>query len=135
MKPQHKEILIKNLIYKCDTALEDAKLALDNNRLDNAQNRIYYAIFYIVSALGYKNDFITSKHGQLMGWFNKNFIKDGIFDIKYGEIYKKTYEYRKKSDYEFTYKPVKEKVEKLFEETSEFIEIIKKEVCKTDKEF
>jgi len=34
--------------------------------LFNAENRIYYAIYYIVSALAIKNDYSTSKHSQLL---------------------------------------------------------------------
>ncbi|OGI03286.1 MAG: hypothetical protein A2Y25_05140 [Candidatus Melainabacteria bacterium GWF2_37_15] len=118
---QHKDILIKNLKEKSNAALDDAKLAIDNDRLDTAHNRIYYAIFYIVAALGYKQDFVTSKHAQLLGWFIKNFIKENIFDIEMGEIYKKAYENRMKSDYEFTYKPDKEKVVDLFNKSKKFI--------------
>jgi len=118
---QHKNDLINNLIQKSHTALEDAKLAMDNERFETANNRIYYAIFYIVSALGYSKDFTTSKHSQLQGWFNKTFIKEKIIDIKYGIIYKEAYEHRIKSDYEFTYKPSKQKVEDLYYRASEFV--------------
>jgi len=121
---QHKDILIKNLIDKSNAALDDAKLALDHDRLDNALNRIYYAIFYIVSALAYTKNFVTSKHNQLLGWFIKNFIKENIFDIEYGKIYKKAYENRMKSDYEFTYKPDKEKVIDLLNKSRKFITMV-----------
>lgn len=122
---QHKDILIKNILEKSNTALEDAKLALDNDRLDNAYNRIYYAIFYIVCALGYKKDFVTSKHSKLLGWFNKNFIKENVFNIEYGVTYKKAYENRMRSDYEFTYKPDKVTATDLFDKAENFIEIIR----------
>ena len=63
---------VSGFITKSKESLCDAELALSNNRLDNAQNRIYYSIFYIVTALAYTDNFITSKHSQLIGWFNKN---------------------------------------------------------------
>ena len=40
-----------------------------------ALNRIYYGIFYIVSALAIKNRFSTANHSQLIGWFNTNYVK------------------------------------------------------------
>lgn len=123
---QHKAILIENLLEKSKIALEDAKLALDNERLDNAHNRIYYALFYIVSALGYKFDFITSKHSQLLGWFNKEIIHNKkLFDQELFKIYKKAYENRMKSDYEFTYKASKENVLDLFNKAGSFIETVR----------
>jgi len=45
---------------------------IDNNRFRSAVNRIYYGMFYPLMALGLANHFETSKHGQLIGWFNKS---------------------------------------------------------------
>jgi len=70
-----KDIIINYSIEKSWEAARDAKLAIENNSFFNAENRIYYAIFYLVSALALKNEFSTSKHRQLMGWFNQNYIK------------------------------------------------------------
>jgi len=69
-----KNILIKRNIEKSDEALKYAELALNDNALTTALNRIYYAVFYTVSALAMKYDFVTAKHTKLMGWFNKKFI-------------------------------------------------------------
>ena len=78
---EHREVLIKNAILKSEEALQDAEIAISNDRLTNAQNRIYYALFYITCGLGYLNNFVTSKHKELMGWFNKKFIyEDEAFD-------------------------------------------------------
>ena len=106
---------------------DDAKFALDNNRLNNAENRIYYAIFYSVSALAIKHNYSTSKHYQLLGWFNKNFIKTGKIDKEFGRIYKRQFENRLESDYddfvEFTKEQVNEdyiSMKKLIEEIQRF---------------
>ncbi len=71
---EEKKLFITSFLKKSKEALEDARINLENVRLANALNRIYYAIFYSVVALGYRDNFITSKHKQLMGWFNKKFI-------------------------------------------------------------
>lgn len=78
---QHKDILVKLSFEKADEALRSAKLNIDNNLLTAAQNRIYYALFYSVLALGYSNGFVTGKHGQLLGWFNKVFIHEKRFSL------------------------------------------------------
>lgn len=121
---QYKEILIENLIEKCYRALDDARFAIEANRLEIALNRAYYAIFYIVAALGYKKGFVTGKHGQLLGWFNKNFIKENIFEKKFAVTYKDAYEFRMKSDYEFTYKPTVKNTQELLDNAKEFIKEI-----------
>ena len=124
---QHKEILVSNAFLKAQEALDDAKYAIDGERYNTAQNRIYYAIFYSVMGLGYSNDFITSKHSRLLGWFNKKFIyQEKIFDDELYATYKTAYENRMSSDYEFTYKPDKDKTLKSFEDAKKFVNLIKK---------
>ncbi len=124
----NKSDLIKHRIFRSRESADDAKLALDNNRLLNAENRIYYAIFYAVSALALKNDFSTSKHFQLLGWFNKNFIKTEIISVEFGKIYKKQFENRLECDYEdyveFTYSEVKNDFDKMIEFVKEIEKLL-----------
>ncbi|VEN74433.1 conserved hypothetical protein [Candidatus Desulfarcum epimagneticum] len=57
-------------------------------------------MFYAVSALGTRHGFATSKHGQLIGWFNKEFIKTGVFKRNYGKTLRDAFEIRKQGDYD-----------------------------------
>jgi uncharacterized protein (UPF0332 family) len=43
--------LIKYRIEKAEGTIKAAQLLMDNNLLSHAENRIYYAIFYIVQLL------------------------------------------------------------------------------------
>lgn len=123
---QHKDILVQNSLQKADEALKTAKINIENTLLDGAQNRIYYAIFYAAMALGYNNDFITSKHSQLLGWFNKKFIKEEkVFEPELFQIYQNAYKSRMESDYEFTAKPDKEKLCKSLDKAIYFVESVK----------
>jgi uncharacterized protein (UPF0332 family) len=54
---------------KAFNTLSEIEYLLNNNLLANAMNRIYYSGFYIVSALLLIDDFSTSKHKQLIGYF------------------------------------------------------------------
>ena len=73
---------------------------LSKNRLYKiAVNRIYYGMFYMLLALALKHDFKTSKHQQLIGWFNRNFIKTGVIDMTFGKIINDAFENRSDSDY------------------------------------
>ena len=95
-----KDQLIKYRVARARETVEDARIAVENNRLSAAENRIYYAVFYIVSALAIKNNFSTSKHGQLLGWFNKNYVKTGIVSPDFGKIYADAFANRQESDYQ-----------------------------------
>jgi uncharacterized protein (UPF0332 family) len=85
---------------KSERAIQSAERAIQADDMDTACNRIYYALFYAVMALGYFHHFATSKHTQLMGWFNKKFIhEEHIFPPEMYQIYKVAYDQRQESDY------------------------------------
>jgi len=123
--PQHKKILVQIAIEKSDAALKTSCETLDIN-LNNAQNRAYYAIFYIVSALAYLDDFQSKSHHFLMGQFNKRYIHEQkLFDKSLNKIYKTLIRNREASDYDFTYKLTKDNVLKDIEDAKMFIETVK----------
>ncbi len=80
--------------------LTEASILIANNKFFAAVNRIYYAVFYEVSALLLIEDIVSSKHSGVRGYFNKHFIKTGLIPQEYGDFYNKIFEFRQKSDYE-----------------------------------
>lgn len=98
---ESKKIHITNCLAKSKEAFEDAEFNYKNGRFSVTLNRIYYSIFYSVLALAYKDEFVTSKHLQLKGWFNKKYIyEEKLFDEEMLKIYQKAYNDRQESDYE-----------------------------------
>jgi uncharacterized protein (UPF0332 family) len=95
-----------------------------------AVNRIYYGMFYILSALALKYKFKTSKHQGLIGWFNKNFLKDKKIDRKYGTIVRDAFNNRSDGDYGAFIKFVKADVLKSFDDMKDFISTIEKYIDK-----
>jgi uncharacterized protein len=127
------KIIIKNWLLKSKEALNEAEINIQMNCLQSAQNRLYYAIFYSVSALAKSKNFITSKHSQLLGWFNKEYVKTELISKEIAKIYVEMYEFRQKSDYTFSFKPRVEKLKVNFNETKFFIDNIKKIIPKEKK--
>lgn len=117
--------LIKHRLKQAEETILDVKLLIDNDRLRSAVNRIYYGMFYSLLALGLANKFETSKHSQLIGWFNKMFINKGLIDNKFGKIINRAFNRRTKSDYDTYVEFDKETVNKMFVEMKEFISKIK----------
>ncbi|KPA18882.1 antitoxin [Candidatus Magnetomorum sp. HK-1] len=105
--------LIKYRIDQAKATKNEAKLMIENDMFRGAINRIYYAMFYMVLALALKYEFDSSKHGQLIGWFNKTFIKEAVIERRFGKMLREAFEHRQKNDYavyiEYTKKEVKTK--------------------------
>ncbi len=121
LKESEREELIKHRLVEAKETIEDVQLLIDNDRLRAAVNRIYYGMFYSLLALGIAYEFETSKHQQLIGWFNRNFIHEGLIDSKFGRIINKASNRRTKGDYESFVEFEKEVVLEMFEEMKEFI--------------
>jgi len=99
MDEKAKKALIKYRMERSFESVEAAKLMLENNLLTSAMNRIYYAMFYAVQALLITENASFSKHGQVKGYFNKEFIHKGKVSVHFGKIYNKAFDYRQKFDY------------------------------------
>jgi uncharacterized protein (UPF0332 family) len=123
-----KKKLIKYRLNRASETLEEAKIAIENKRYLLAANRIYYASFYSVSALAIKHEFKTSKHTQLLSWFNKNFVKNGIVEKRLGKFYLDAFEMRQESDYEDFVVIDKTSIDEKVKLTLEFINKITKTI-------
>ena len=94
-------------------------------------NRVYYAIFYTVTALAEKHEFKTSKHSAMLGWFNKKFVyEDKLFDAELFEVYRKTFDFRQKGDYDSSYIPDIDEATDLFEKAKIVIKTIREHIQK-----
>lgn len=121
-----RESLIEYRLNQALETIELAKFLVDSDKLIIAVNRIYYGMYYALTALALKNKFDTSKHGQLIGWFNKEFISSKIVDAKFGKILRNAYHKRTKGDYDAYVSFPKDEVEYMLSEMVDFIEEIKR---------
>jgi uncharacterized protein (UPF0332 family) len=117
--------LIEYRLQQAFETIELSKFLVNNDKLVIAVNRIYYGMYYALTALALKNKFETSKHSQLMGWFNKEFIASKKIDSKFGKILRNAFQNRTKGDYDAFISFSAKEVESILNEMVEFIEEIK----------
>ena len=113
--------LINYRIQQANETIKEVEFQIENNFLVIAVNRIYYGMFYMLLALALKNGFKTSKHNQLLGWFNREFVKTGKIDRKIGKIVHKAFEDRTDGDYGIFVKFEKEEVIEKLENMKRFL--------------
>jgi len=128
MNPDNKDKsnLLKYRLQQAKDTIEVVDILIINKKYSAAVNRIYYGIFYSLLALALKFDFESSKHQQLIGWFNKEFIQTGKVEKNYGRVLRKAYENRTTGDYDTFIEFEKNDVVQLFEEMKQFIVRIEK---------
>lgn len=126
LSDEDRSTLINYRFGQADETTADVKLLIENNRFRSALNRIYYGMFYSLLALALAYKFESSKHAQIIGWFNKNFVHTGKFDEKFGKIINKAFNKRTKSDYDTFVEIDKETASEMYIEMKEFIFEIKR---------
>lgn len=127
--------LVNLRIEKSKVTLKGIKLLIESGYVSFAMNRIYYSGFYIVSALALLDGKSFSKHHQLIGYFNKTYLKPNIIDRKLGSILNETFERRNLIDYDDYFSITKTEVKKYYSDMKKFVKVaerlIKKRISNT----
>jgi len=110
-----KSSMVKYWIEKAESSLKSSKREFEAGAYDFSVNRLYYTVFYAVSALLLEKDMSFKKHSGVRAFFHREYIKEGLIDTKWGKFYDRLFEDRQEGDYtafvEFEKDYVKEKIE------------------------
>ena len=101
--------LSKLRLNNAKSNLDDAKYLLNDGRFKSSVNRSYYAIFHALRAVTALDGFDSNKHSGIIAYFNKNYVKSGIFDKNVSKIISSVYTIREHSDYNDFYVVSKKK--------------------------
>ena len=119
-------------IQKAEETYSDSTLLVDHERYNSAVNRLYYACFYIVSALLTTRGLQAGTHNGAKILFFKKFVKTGIIQPKYGTLYSNLFDWRQEADYADFIDFDNVTVNDLLIETRDFIDEIKSFVLRKD---
>lgn len=96
---KHKTQLALYWLDKGDESLNSAISELEAGRLTFAVNRLYYAMFYAVSALFAAKSLSYGKHSAVRSALHREFIKPGLMDRSVGRLYDELFNARQQADY------------------------------------
>lgn len=88
--------------YRFQSAKEDletAQMLMNDGRFKASVNRSYYAIFHGLRAVTALAEFDSSKHSGVISFFNRTYVKTGIFDKSISKLIDTAYRLREKADY------------------------------------
>ena len=125
ISPEQRQELINLRIEQAESTYQLAVRLIAEKEFPTAINRIYYGMFYALLALGLQHQYETSKHLQLLGWFNKEFVNTGKVSKELGKIVKKAFDRRINADYELLPLPQEAEMQSIIEEMNTFIQGIK----------
>jgi uncharacterized protein (UPF0332 family) len=126
LSEQDRNILIVHRVEKARSLFKEASFLFESGLYNTSVNRIYYGMYHILSALALKDNFSTSKHLQLIGWFNREYVKKDRVSIDIGRYLSRAFEMRSKGDYDDFIVYTKPEVEKLLRNMKDFIDELEK---------
>lgn len=119
-------------LYRIRTAkenLKSARILLDADEYKGANNRAYYAIYNAMNAIHALDGNAYKRHKDVIGNFNKNYVKTEIFPRELGRKISEAEEIHHASDYDDFYIASREEAERQIAVADEFIQRIEK-YCK-----
>ena len=78
--------LAKYRLKQAEESIDEAIFLLSGKKSPRSiVNRAYYGMFYAVLALLIFESYASSKHSGVLSYFNKRFIKGGLFPEELGQ--------------------------------------------------
>ena len=114
--------------YRLQTAIEDLDSAIalkEIGQYKSSINRSYYAIFHALRAVTAMDGFDSSKHSGVIAYFNKNYVKEGIFDKDISKLIDTSFRLREKADYQDFFVVSKSQAEEQIGKAERVIGLIK----------
>ncbi len=104
--------------------LEEANALQEHGFWRGVINRSYYAMFYSVLALGVIKQVVLSKHSQVIAFFDREYVKTGIFPRELSRSLHFGFDQRQANDYGDIWTTSQEEAETVLSEAGVFIETV-----------
>ncbi len=117
--------LITYRLQQANESLKEAQILAEASLWRGAINRAYYAMFYAVLALTVINQQVISKHSGVIAFFDRDFVRTGIFPKELSRYLHFAFERRQNSDYGDLFSADQEETNRAIKEADEFVTLVK----------
>lgn len=120
------EELVTYRLRQAQETLQEAEKLHQASLWRGSINRAYYAMFYAVLALAVLRQQATSKHSGVIAFFDREFVKTGIFEKSLSRSLHQSFENRQNSDYGEIFEVSETEAKLSVEKAHTFVETVKK---------
>lgn len=97
---EERKVMVANKVRRSHETWIETKGIMEQQYWYAAANRMYYACYYMVSALLLSIGQSSHTHGGTIGLFGLHFIKTGVVSPELGKFYSELFELRQTGDYD-----------------------------------
>lgn len=112
-------------LHRADKSLQAAQSLLEDDFLEDALSRAYYAILHAARAALLAEGVNVSSHRAVRRLFGLHLIKPGKLAIRFAKILAEEQDDRYLADYDAWFHPERERAEKRVGEAGEFLVAVK----------
>jgi uncharacterized protein (UPF0332 family) len=88
-------------------------------------NRSYYAMFYTILALAVEQDKIAAKHTAAISFFDREYVKTGIFPKEFSKALHLLFDRRQSNDYGEIWEVDEDEALQALQDATNFVQAIK----------
>jgi uncharacterized protein (UPF0332 family) len=120
------EELVTYRLRQAQETLQEAEKLHQASLWRGSINRAYYAMFYAVLALAVLRQQATSKHSGVIAFFDREYVKTGIFERGLSRSLHQAFESRHRSDYGEIFEVSESEAKQCVLEAQSFVHTVKK---------
>lgn len=105
--------------------MKEASTLYEKDLFRGSINRAYYAMLYAVMALAIIKNQVVSKHSAMISFYDKEYVKTGIFPKRTSQIFHLAFDLRQSVDYGELFTVSKEDARAVIADSMEFVVGIK----------
>lgn len=124
LSDEERDAIVFYRIQKAKETLNEAEGIAQLGFWNAVINRLYYACYYMTSALLIYNGHTAQTHSGVIRLFGLNFVITGIVSKEQSKFYSKLFELRQTSDYDDLYNLTEDEVQPLIASARIYIESI-----------
>ena len=116
--------IVRNRLENAWNTLAEVESHKENGFYNTAINRMYYACYYVTSALLVKNGILANTHSGVIRMLGLHFVSTNIISDEMGSFYTRLFELRQTGDYD-EWKVIKESdIKPLMPKVEEYMQCI-----------
>lgn len=100
--------------------LESSRLLLEHQSYKDSIGRSYYAMFTAVRAILAMDGVDFKKHAGVISYFQREYVKTGIFEVQYSKYLSQAFQIRNNTDYADFFVVSREEAEEQYRRAADF---------------
>ena len=123
---ESRKAIVDYRVERAEATIIEAKGVAESGWYNLSVNRLYYAVYYVSSALLISKGLPANTHAGVLSLLHLHFVKPGILSLEEGSLLGQLFNLRQSGDYEDFKQVTKAQLDELTPRTEQLVDKLKK---------